>query len=91
MGGEARLAQREIFLEEPEHLSLSKTLRQYVILDGGESEAIRVTEVERAGLRVSEPSGLGQDPARQGSKVALARQSDPDLDQLRQQERAVKD
>src|SRR4029450_5061555 len=83
MRGKARLVQREICLEEQAHLSLPKTLRQYVILDGGESEAIYVTEVERAGLRVSEPSGLGQDPRRQGSKVALARQIDPDLDQFR--------
>jgi hypothetical protein len=76
-------------LEEPLHLSLSKTSRQHVILDDDESEAIPVTEVEGAGLRVREPSGRRQDPRRQQSEVALARQTDPDLDQLPEQRRAV--
>src|SRR6266508_3821550 len=82
MPGEAWLTQREIGLEKPPHLSLPKTSRQYVILDDGESEAIPITEVEGAGLRVCQASGLGQDPLRQQSEVALARQTDPDLDQF---------
>jgi hypothetical protein len=90
MPGEAWLAQREIGLEEPPHLSLPKTSRQYVILDDGELEAIPITEVEGAGLRVREASGLGQDPLRQQREVTLTRQTDPDLDQLPQQARAVK-
>jgi len=89
MPGEAWLGQREIGLEEPPHLSLPKTSRQYVILDDGESEVIPIPEVEGAGLRVREASGLGQDPLRQQSEVALARQTDPDLDQLPEQARAI--
>ena len=90
MPGEAWLAQREIGLEELPHLSLPKTSRQYVILDDGESEAIPITEVEGAGFRVREASGLGQDPLRQQSEVAFARQTDSDLDQLPEEARAVK-
>jgi len=87
--GEAWLAQREMGLKGPLHLSLSKTLRQHVILDDDESEAVSITEIEGASLRVREPSGRGQNPLRQQSEVALARQSDPDLDQLAEQKRAV--
>jgi hypothetical protein len=89
MPSEASLAQREIGLEEPPHLSLPKTSRQHVILDDGESEPIPITEIEGAGFRVGEPSGLGQDPRRQQSEVALARQTDTDPDQLLEQARAV--
>ena len=63
--GEARHSEREIRLEEPPHLLFPKTSLQDVILDGAESEMIPVTEVEGAGLRARESSGLGQNPGRQ--------------------------
>jgi len=56
---EARCAEREIGLEEPAQLLLPKTSLQYIILHDSESEAIPVTQIEGASLRVSEPAGLG--------------------------------
>jgi hypothetical protein len=49
-------------LEELPHFSLAKAPLQQVILDDGESESIVITKVERAGLCMSQPSGLGQNP-----------------------------
>src|SRR5262249_43222003 len=59
---EASLAKGELGLEELPHFSLAKAPLQQVILDDGELESIIITKVERAGLCMSQPSGLGQNP-----------------------------
>ena len=86
VAGQARLAQLEgLGLEQSLGLVLAELALEEVVLDDREAEVLTVPQEQRARLGPGEPSRLVEDAVEQRVQIALVRERDADLDQLRQQ------
>src|SRR5437879_178074 len=83
---QARLAQPEgLVLEQSLGVVLAELALEEVVLDDRAAEVLTVPQERRARRGPGERSRLGEDAVEQRVQIALVRERDADLDQLRQQ------
>src|SRR5207249_6427063 len=80
---QARLGEwHRLGLEPPFHLALAQPRLEEVVLDHREAEVVALAQEHRAGLGAREASGLREDAFEERPEIPLAREGDPDLEEL---------